>query len=512
MSLQRSSVFIGLDVGTGSVKVLAVDERCRVVAVESEPYPTLRQRPGWAEQRPDDWWQASVRALRRLTDRPELAHCTMEALGVSGQMHGAVLLGHDGSPVRDVAIWADTRGEDELTSLAARLPHERLTQIAGSAPYTSSTLAKLLWLRRHDPDTLSRASHVILPKDEIRRRLVGEIATDPSDASGTLLLDVAAGAWSREVLDAAELDASILADVLPSGTLAGHLEARTAAATGLPAGLPVATGGGDAACAALGAGVGASVGHAQVGLVSLGTAGQVAVQSRRLAIDPAGRAQTLCAVTEGEWLVMSALLAGGSALDWLAVATGAPDTDVLLDEAARVPVGCNGLLFLPHLVGSRSPHLDPHARGALVGLTAAHTRGHLARAVVEGVSYAVRECGLVLHEMGLQPNELVYAGGPFQHALWRHTIANVLEVPLRPVRGHHGSAQGAALLSMQAVGARPEAPTDPCTESGIVPDRSTAAIYQPLFAAYRELYPALRATTKCLAKIAVREDVVLGEQ
>lgn len=499
-------VFIGLDLGTSSVKALAVDDRGRALAVEREGYPTYRARPGWAEQRADDWWRAAVGALRRLTERPAVASGRVEALGLSGQMHGALLLDRGGMPLRNALIWADERGQAELDQFAARLSAERVQQIAGSAPYTSATLAKLLWLRRHEPEAVSRAAHVVLAKDELRRRLTGDIATDPSDASGMLLYDVARRRWSAEILEAARIEMAMLPTVMPSAAEAGRLSADAAHVTGLPGGLPVATGGGDAACAAFGAGVAYTRDGRHLGLLSLGTAAQVVVAAGQPSIDDEGRAQTLCAVSEDTWLVMAALLAGGSALEWLVGATGARDASELLDEAASVPVGADGLLFLPHISGMRSPRLDPRARGVFVGISAAHGRPHLARAVAEGVAFALRDCVEVMRGMGLAPDELVCAGGPIRSAVWQRVLADALRIPLLVSDQEHGSALGAALLGMRAVGATQTAGEQRSEQTRrVVPDAQQADTYDRLFGLYQELYPALKATMSQLGDLALSD-------
>jgi xylulokinase len=500
----RLPVYVGVDLGTSSVKALAVDESGLVLAVEREPYPTLRRRAGWAEQRPGDWWRASVLALRRLTARSELLDRDVAALGLSGQMHGALLLDRSELPLRDAIIWADERGQVELDRISEQLSLVRFAEITGSAPYVSATLAKLLWLRAHEPHVLGQAAHLIFPKDEIRRRLTGSIATDSSDASGTLLFDAAQRTWSREMLKAAQVNEELMPEVLSSGAVAGRVSEEAAAATGLPLGLPVATGGGDAACAAYGAGVigergGTRVGT-PVGLLSMGTAAQVMVLTKRPAIDSGGRVQTICGVGDDEWLLMGALLAGGFALEWLASATGARDAGELLDEAARVPPGAEGLVFVPHINGMRSPSMDPHARGAYVGLGASHGRGHLARAVMEGVAFALRECMQVLGEMGLAPDVLVCTGGPVSYELWQRVLADVLRVSLRVSEQEHGSALGAALLGMRSVGAAPKVRVDVSAQL-VLPDEARAELYNRLFEVYRGVYPALRETTQRLSQV-----------
>lgn len=495
MTSHQSPIVIGVDLGTSSVKALATDERGHTLGVETSSYPTLRPRPDWAEQRPDDWWTATVIALRRLTSHPELANANIFALSLSGQMHGAVILDSHESPLRDALIWADSRGGHELNVLAARVGGQPFAQVTGSAPYASATLAKLLWLRTHEPEIFACTAHVLLAKDEMRRRLTGTLATDPSDASGTQLYDIVARTWSAEVLEAAELDQSLLPQIVPSDAIAARLSRSAADATGLPSGLPVVTGGGDAACAALGAGISDSDTSPFSGLLSLGTAGQLAVLSHAPTLDPAARAQTLCAVNAGAWLTMAAILDGGFAMQWLASVTGARDTAVLLAEGATVPTGSDGLIFVPYLSGTRTPHLDPSARGMFIGLSAAHERRHLARAVVEGVALAFRECLDVLRELELCPEALVCIGGPAGDPFWQSTLASVLRLPLDVSHQRHASAVGAAMLGLRAIGIVPEFSGRTVGEAQrVMPDSRAADHYDTLYETYLSIYPAMRST------------------
>ncbi|GAC1448033.1 MAG: xylulokinase [Ktedonobacterales bacterium] len=521
----RQLVYLGLDLGTSSLKALAIDAAGGVLAIETASYPLMQLRPGWLEQRPDDWWTAACDATRRLLARPELAPCQVEAIGLSGQMHGATLVDAGGHVLRPALIWADARGAAELDAFAAHLAPAETLRITGSLPHASSTLAKLLWLRAHEPATFGRAAQILTAKDELRRRLTGAYATDITDASGTLLCDIHERRWSPAILDALGVDVALLPPVHDSGAITGRVTPAAAAATGLPAGTPVVAGGGGAACAAYGAGLGRDPVAATAGadvLVSLGTAGQIFALLDQPQIDSRGRVHTLCSVLPERWHLMGAILAAGHTLSWLAQAVGdprapeagadgaRPDIGQLLTEASGVLPGADGLLFLPYLLGERSPHMDPTARGAFVGLTSAHTRAHLARAAVEGVALALRDSLSVFHELGLTPGRVLLAGAAARDALWRQVLAGVLALPVVTGATEHGSAYGAALLAARALGAGAASPpggmpdaTPPLASSVTRPEASAVALYDRLYAAYRPLYGALRPTMDALARLHV---------
>jgi xylulokinase len=528
---------VGLDLGTGSLKALAVDGAGTVLAVETAEYPLIQLQPGWLEQRAEDWWAAACLSTRRLLARPELAGHEIAGVGLAGQMHGATLLDTQDATLRYPLIWADERGGRELAALAERLPAAEVLAITGSLPHTSATLAKLLWVRAHEPAIYACLGHVLTAKDELRRRLTGVYATDPTDASGTLLYDIRARQWSATILAALELDAATLPPVCASDAVTGAITLEAAAATGLPAGVPVAAGGGDAECAAFGVGLGerssgrgaSPLGRAHSAappggeqadvLVSLGTAGQIFAVCDRPAVDPVGRVHTLCYVAPDRWHLMGAILAAGHALTWLARAVAAPvdagdgeapDVGRLLAEAATVLPGADGLLFLPDLLGERSPHMDATARGAFVGLRASHTRAHLARAAVEGVAFALRDSLAVFTELGVAPERVLLAGGAARDPLWRRVLADVLARPVASGATEHGSAYGAARLAARALGDDlPPAITEQARDAAAAltmtpPHAPAVALYDRLYALYHPLYDALGPTFSGLE--ALRED------
>lgn len=503
-SRAQADAYIGLDLGTGSVKALAAASG-GVLAVEVESYPLYHPRPGWAEQLPDEWWAAACAATRRLLARPELAGHRIAAVGLSGQMHGATVLDSHGRVLRPSLIWADQRGASELVGLASRIAPTDVLAIAGSLPHASSTLAKLLWLRAREPDILGRVAHVLLPKDDLRRRLTGAYATDPTDASGTLLFDIRACRWSPALLRAIDLDPAVLPQVLESTAVAGHVTSEAATATGLPHGTPVVTGAGDAECAAFGVGLECALDDA---LVSIGTAGQVFAVTAEPTIDGLGRVHALRYVLPERWHVMGAILAAGHALRWLADLAGGRDVGRLIDAAADIAPGAGGLVFLPYLMGERSPHMDPAARAALVGLRATHTLANVTRAVVEGVAFALRDSLKILRELGITPKRLLFTGGPARTALWCRVLADVLALPVITADVEHGSALGAARLAARACGdefvalATREFPTSNWLSGLTEPDPVVAGQYDRVYEAYRALYPALRHTSHVLGALS----------
>jgi xylulokinase len=523
MAERSKRAYVGLDLGTGSLKALAADATGHVLAIETAGYPLIQLVPGWLEQRSEDWWGAACAATRRLLACPEMASHRVAAVGLTGQMHGATLLDAAGRTLRHSLIWADGRGDLELAALTRRLPATDLLAITGSLPHTSATLAKLLWVRAHEPAIFAQVAHVLTAKDELRRRLTGGYATDPTDASGTLLCDIHTRQWSPAILAALDLDPAALPPIHASNAVTGYVTPEGAAATDLPAGTPVAAGAGDAECAAYGVGLGESGParrEAAEVLISIGTAGQVFAVTDRPTIDPAGRVHTLCYVTPDRWHMMGAILAAGHALTWLARAVGAPsaggsadppDVGQLLAEAATALPGAGGLLFLPYLLGERSPHMDPAARGAFVGLTAAHTRAHLARAVVEGVAFALRDTLEVLRELGIAPERALLAGGAAHTPLWPRVLADALALPVVTGMTEHGSAYGAARLAARAVGDElPPAVAGSAETSGAAsaitqPHAPAVALYDRLFTLYRPLYTVLRSTFAALGALRERD-------
>jgi xylulokinase len=502
-------LFLGLDLGTSSLKALALDASGSILAVDSAGYPMYQPVSGAAEQDPRDWWVALASALARMWAHG-IAPRRIAAIGLCGQMHGLVLLDARNEVLGRCQTWADIRCEPQTRGIARRLPAGRFAALTGSLPNASATAAKLLWVRRHEPDRWSAASHLLLPKDYLRLRLTGVLATDVTDASGTLLCNVAARDWSAEVLDTLHIPPALLPPVVESPTVVGRLLGEAAHALGLPAGIPVVVGAGDAECAAVGLGLVGEAADAGAALASIGTGAQLfVVTPEPLAVASAGL-QTLCHAIPGRWHVMGALLAGASALDWLAAALAAPGASsvpvsTLLDEAAAVPAGAHGLLFLPYLRGTRMPAPDSSASGVFVGLRPGHTRAALARAVVEGVALGLAEASAAVRAAGVEIHTIRLAGGARRHPLWQTVLADAFALPVLSGAVEDASALGAALLAALGVDAVPS----PSALAGLVarpaavvaPDPSNVALYAARRAVARDTSRLMRPTFRALRSL-----------
>src|SRR5229473_227731 len=454
-------VLVGLDVGTTGVKAVAISPDGRVLATASEEYALSTPRPGWAEQDPEDWWRAAQACLERLP----VGH-----VGLSGQMHGLVVLDAEDSVLRPAILWNDQRTAAECMEIEARVGLERLIELTGNRALTGFTAPKLLWLRRHEPDTYARIRHVLLPKDYVRLRLTGEHAIDAADASGTLLFDVAGRRWSNEVCAALEVPLEWLPPVHESTEIAGA---------------------GDQAAAALGVGI-ASVGPVSV---VLGTSGVVFAVLPAYAPDVRARVHVFCHAVPGTWHAMGVMLSAAGSLAWLRRVVGA-DYGVLDDEAARWAPGTEGLLFAPYLAGERTPHADPDARGAFAGLSLRHDRGALARATLEGVAYGLRDSLELLRSLGVRPELGRASGGGAASDLWLRIVASVLGLPLERTESEEGSAFGAALLAGVRAGVFRDAADAVArcvrVRDRVEPDPDWSAVYELGYDRYRLLYPTLR--------------------
>ncbi len=501
--MQQEPVTIGIDIGTSGAKGVLLGAGGTVLARAGANYPLATPRPGWTEQQPQDWWQAAVEVLRRLTGAAEAR--TIAGVGLSGQMHGSVFLDAAGEPIRPALLWNDARTHAECAEIERRLGRERVIAITGNRASTGFQAPKLLWLRRHEPEAAARVAKLVLPKDFIRWRLTGGHATDAADASGTLFLDLRARRYSREVLDALEVAEDMLPPVFEGPEVTGRVTAAAAAITGVPVGTPVVAGGGDNACAAIGSGL-IEEGH---GVCSIGTSGTLFVHSMTPRIDPEGALNAFCDSVPGGYHLMGVILAAGGALGWfrdkivgaeadLLAANGLDPFAVLVGSAAAVPPGAEGLLFLPYLAGERSPHMDPHARGAWVGLTLAHERRHLVRALIEGVGFAYADCLERMRTLGIEPPSVALTGGGAGSELWRGILAAQLRVPLTSVAAGDGPALGAAILAQVGAGLHQDLATAvraavPPPGAATAGDPALADRYRALHRRYVALYPALKA-------------------
>jgi xylulokinase len=483
------SVLLGLDVGTGGARAVAVDESGNVVAEASSKYPLHSPRPGWTEQDPEDWSESAKEALGKVAAEVE---DEVVALGLTGQMHGSVFLDASGDVIRPALLWNDQRTEAQCEKITEAVGEERLIQLAGNPAITGFQAPKVLWLRDEEPEYYSRVARVLLPKDYVRLRLTGEHATDASDAAGTLLLDVRERDWSGEILAALEIPAEWVPGVYEGPENTGALRESVAGKLGLPPGIPVAAGGGDNAAAAVGVGV------VEEGLLSssVGTSGVLFAASGGFTPDPSGRIHAFCHAVPEEYHLMGVTLSAGGSLQWWRDATGA-DYDELVEAASGVPPGAEGLLFLPYLSGERTPHLDPQARGAFVGLTSRHGVPHMTRAVMEGVVFSLRDSLEIMRELDVPIEQVRATGGGARSALWRQLQADVYGVPIHRTTADEGPAHGAALLSGVAAGVYRDV-EEACStvrlrEEVTEPDPERTRIYEEHYEVYRSLYPATQS-------------------
>lgn len=507
--------FLGIDVGTGGTRALIIDEHGRVVASGTEEHaPFASPLLGWAEQNPEDWWRACGLAVRRALDASGIRGDEIACIGFSGQMHGAVLLDVHDRVVRPALIWCDQRTQPQVQELADRFGTDRLIQLTCNPPLTNFTLTKLLWVRENEPRNWERVARVLLPKDYVRFQLTGERAIDMADASGTLLLDVAKRQWSSEVLSRTGIDRQLLPALWESPEVCGRVSARGAEATGLSARTPVVAGAGDQAAGAVGMGI------VRPGTVSatIGTSGVVFAATDVPALDPQGRIHTFCHAIPGRWHVMGVTQAAGLSLRWFRERFGTGPKDGakdgtndgardgakdgrdpyerLCEEAAAAPPGSDGVFWTPYLMGERTPHRDPNARAALVGLSATHGRAHIIRAILEGVAFSLRDTFTIFREMNVPVDRIRLGGGGARSPLWRQIQADVYGHAVEIVRAEEGAAYGAAILA--GVGAGNWHSVDEAcdavveTAQQVQPDPKNSAILDEAYRAYRRIYPALQ--------------------
>ncbi len=491
------SIFLGIDIGTSGTKTLAIDEAGRILAEADARYPLYHPKPLWSEQDPEDWWKGTVRTVRAVIRKAKLKPADVRAIGLSGQMHGSVFLDKNHQVIRPAILWNDQRTAAECEEIEQRAGGRRkLIRMVANPALTGFTAPKILWLRNHEPRNFDRTVKVLLPKDDIRRRLTGELATDVSDASGMLLLDVSRRRWSRTLLTKLELDPDLLATCYESEDVTGQLTSQAAKTLGLTTDCLVVGGAGD--CAANGVGTG--VVKKGILSTSIGTSGIMFVHSDEVEIDPQGRLHTFCHAVRGKWHMMGVSLTGGGALQWFAQQL-CPELkkrayDVLNAEASEISPGCEGLFFLPYLAGERTPHADPHARGCFIGLTLKHTRGHLARAVMEGVTYAMRDSLEIIDDMGVPVRQIRVSGGGSKSPLWRQMQANIFGKPAVTINAEEGPAYGVALLAAVGGGAFQNI-QQACqatieTTSRTKVERAAKNAYDRAFPEYQRLYRSLR--------------------
>jgi xylulokinase len=489
-----SAYWLGVDVGTGGSRAILLDASGKEAAAVSVPHEEMvMEQPLWAEQRPENWADAAFKAIRGALAQAGIRGDQVRGVGLSGQMHGLVILDRDHHVIRPALIWCDQRSQPQVDWINQRIGAAQVLDHTANPVLTGFTLPKLLWVRDHEPRRFESVRHVLLPKDYVRFRLTGELATDVSDASGTAMFDVVRRGWSFEMMDGLGLDRSILPRAYESVEVTGTISETAAALTGLALGTPVAGGGGDQAASAVGNGV------VEPGAVSctLGTSGVIFAHMENVAYDPHGRVHTFCHAVRDKWHVMGVTQGAGLSLQWFRkqLAPGM-SYDELLAEAAESPAGARGLYWLPYLMGERTPHLDAAARGGWIGLTAKHTRADLIRALIEGVAYSQKDGLDLVAALGVNAASVRVSGGGARSRLWRQILADVFGTPVVTMASEEGSALGAALLGMVATGeysSVEEACRAMVREHDITEPRpEEAKVYAGGHAVYRSLYPALK--------------------
>jgi xylulokinase len=490
---------LGIDIGTGGTRAVLLDGEGRVVSSATAAHPLFASpHAGWAEQNPDDWWGAVCSAVPECLARGKTAAGEISGIALTGQMHGLVLLDPGGTVLRPSIIWCDQRTELECREITEKIGAARLIELTANPALTNFTLPKIWWMQKHEPEIWARASSILLPKDYVRLRLSGARATDVADASGTLLFDVANRQWSRPMMEVSRLNADLLPKVFESCEVTGHVSEEGARATGLRAGIPVIAGAGDQAAGAVGMGI------VRAGAVSatIGTSGVVFAATASPVRDTAGRIHTFCHAVPQRWHVMGVTQAAGYSLRWFRDqfgAVGDPAQDAyarLMTEASAAPAGADGLLWAPYLMGERTPHLDPNARGALVGISATHRRAHVVRAILEGVAFSLRDTLTIFAELKIPVESIRLGGGGARGRLWQQIQADVYGMPVGALEVEEGPAYGAALLAGVGVGnwTSVENAVDATVRISqrIEPEQRNLALMNRRYGAYRKLYPALR--------------------
>ena len=486
---------MGLDISTTGAKALIIDETGAVIAVANTPQPISQPQPLWSEQDPADWWDGMVESIRGALAESGLRGDDISAIGLTGQMHGLVLLDEKGDVLRPSILWNDQRTQAQCDEITARVGARRLIELTGNPAVTGFTAPKLLWVREHEPEVYARTKQVLLPKDYIRYKLSDSYATDLAGAAGTSLLNVAERAWSDEVLDALDIPREWLPPVHEGTEFTSAVSAAGAGATGLRAGTPIVGGGGDQAAGAVGMGC---VTPDTIG-VTVGTSGVVFAPLAGYAYEPEGRLHAFCHAVPDTWHFMGVMLSAAGSLEWYKN-TFAPglDYDALLAEAATVPAGSEGLFFLPYLTGERTPHPDPLARGAFIGMTSRHSRGHMTRAVLEGVAFGLKDSFTLIAQAGLPDAfEARISGGGAKSPVWQGIIADVLDAPLVNINTTEGGAFGAAILAAVGAGLYDDVASacEAMIETGEeVAVGADAGLYAERYEVYQSLYPALKAT------------------
>lgn len=510
------SFLLGLDVGTTGVKTILIDYEGRIVASATFGVPLHTPHPLWSEQKPEDWWLASIRSIKKTIETANVNPERIQGIGLTGQMHGLVLLNSQNKVLRNAILWNDQRTGPQCEAITNKIGFEKLLELTGNPVLPGFTAPKILWVRQNEPDVYAEITRFLLPKDYIRFKLTGEFATDVSDASGTSLFHVANRKWCEPVFDALEIPKSWAPECFESLETTGKVNEKAAEQTGLAKGTPVVAGGGDQAAQAIGTGL------YEPGSVSitLGTSGVVFAPTKKALIDAQGRLHSFCHAAFDTWHVMGVMLSAGGSFRWL------KDTVCLLEkmtasnsktnpyelmtrQAKQAPPGCEGLFFLPYLSGERTPYPDPNARGSFVGLTLRHGRAHLIRAVIEGICFGLRDCFELIQSLGITPEQIRVSGGGANSRLWRQILSDILNVRVTRVNHSQGAALGTAMMAGTGSGIYPSI-GEAChriiriTDS-IEPRQKNRSVYEDSYALYRKLYPALKPFSDAITEKELRK-------
>lgn len=507
------AVYLGIDIGTSGTKTLAIRADGRILASATIEYPLSSPQPGWSEQDPADWWQATIKSVRKVLKDGQIKPASVRGIGLSGQMHGSVFLDRQHEVIRPALLWNDQRTAAECAEIESRAGgRAALIRMVSNPALTGFTAPKLLWLRNHEPRHYDRTVQLLLPKDYVRFRLTGEFATEVSDASGTLLLDVNKRKWCSRLLTKLDIDRSLLPPVYESEEVSGELTAAAAKLLGLPAGVPVVGGGGDQAAGAVGNGI------VKRGAISatMGTSGVVFAHADEVQTDKQGRVHTFCHAVRGKWHVMGVVLSAGGSLQWYrnqlcqqeirqARKLKVDPYELITAEAESAPAGSEGLYFLPYLTGERTPHADPDARGAWIGLSLRHGRPHLARAVMEGATYAMRDCLEIIQEMSIPVREIRLSGGGARSQFWRQLQADIYGRQVVTINAEEGPAYGVALLAAAGTGEF-KSVVEACSATIRVVSKTPANAaakkqYARLYPTYGQLYRSLQNDFGTIAQL-----------
>lgn len=503
---------LGIDIGTSGTKTVLFDESGNTVASALGEYPLYQPHIGWAEQDPEDWWKATYATIQAVLKKSGIAAGDIKGVGLSGQMHGAVLLDKNYQVLRKAIIWCDQRSTAECEQITSLIGRERLIEITANPALTGFTASKIMWVKNHEPQIFEKVAKILLPKDYIRFKLTGEFATEVSDASGMQLMDIPARKWSGEVLSKLGIHRSQLGEMYESQEVSGKVHCEAAGLTGLKEGTPVVGGGGDQAAGAIGNGI------VKPGVISstIGTSGVVFAYSQNVSIDPKGRVHTFCHAVPNTWHIMGVTQGAGLSLKWfrdnfcmeekrVADLMGI-DPYVLMDqEAEKVPAGCSGLLYMPYLMGERTPHLDANAKGVFFGLSAKHEKQDMLRSVMEGVVYSLKDCLEIIKEMGVDISEVRASGGGGKSKLWRKMQADVFGTDITTINSSEGPALGVALLAGVGTGVYGSV-AEACdatikVKSRQEPDMALNARYSKFHTLYQRLYDSLKQDFKDLASL-----------